>query len=77
VPLSIWNEVEDTFEHADQSVLDELACWIGLTPAKFTTELQKRIDCLTEFSQGQGLSVQEMYEAIELARLADDPPANP
>ncbi|HXR65924.1 MAG TPA: hypothetical protein VN729_08370 [Ktedonobacteraceae bacterium] len=77
VPLSIWNEVEDTFEHAEQAVLDDLACWIGLTPAKFATALQKRIDCLTEFSQGQGLSAQEMYEAIELARLDDDLPTNP
>lgn len=73
VPLSIWNEVEDTFEHAPQTVLDDLACWIGLTPADFATTLQRRITCLTEFSQGQGLDVQDMYEAIELARL-DDPP---
>lgn len=77
VPLSIWNEVEDTFEHAEQAVLDELACWIGLKPAAFAAALQKRIACLTEFSQGQGLNVQDMYEAIELARLDDDPAVNP
>ncbi|MGH2479367.1 MAG: hypothetical protein ACRDHW_06910, partial [Ktedonobacteraceae bacterium] len=39
VQLSCWNEVEDTFEHADQSVLDDLASWIGLTPAEFATDL--------------------------------------
>src|SRR5258707_8271832 len=39
VPLSTWNEVEDTFEHAEQAVLDHLACWIGLTPAKFSLAL--------------------------------------
>ena len=77
VPLSIWNEVEDTFEHADQKVLDDLATWIGLTPAQFTIALQKRMACLTEFSQGNGLDVQDMYEAIELARLEDEPTANP
>ncbi len=74
VPLSIWNEVEDTFEHASQAVLDDLACWLGMTPAEFASALQKRVDCLTEFSRGQGLDVQEMYEAIELARL-DEPDA--
>lgn len=72
VPLSTWNEVEDTFEHAEQAVLDDLACWLGLTPASFASALQRRIDSLTEFSRGQGLNVQEMAEAIELTRLDDD-----
>lgn len=77
VPLSIWNEVEDTFEHADQAVVDELACWIGKTPAEFARSLQKRVDYMTEFSQGQGLNVQDMYEALELTKLDDDPAPNP
>lgn len=76
VPLSLWNEVEDTFEHADQTVLDDLAGWLGLSPLEFTSALQKRIAYLTEFSREQGLNVQEMYEAIELARL-DDLESNP
>lgn len=76
VMLSSWNEVEDTFEHADQAVLDELAGWIGLTPAEFSVALQKRIDCLTELARGQGVGPQEMYEAIEHARL-QGPPINP
>ncbi|TMF50067.1 MAG: hypothetical protein E6I32_04890 [Chloroflexi bacterium] len=25
LPLSLWNEFDDTFEHADQPILDELA----------------------------------------------------
>lgn len=69
VPLATWNEVEDTFEHAGQDVLDDLACWIGLTPAAFAAALHKRSACLAEFSQGRGLNVHEMPEAIELARL--------
>ncbi len=77
VPLSIWNEVEDTFEHAEQAVLDELAGWLGLTPAAFASSLQKRMACLSEFSQGQGLNIQELYEALELARLEDDQANNP
>lgn len=71
VLLSSWNEVEDTFEHADQSVLDELATWVGLTPAELTPALQTRVACLTELAQGQGATMQEMYEAIEEARKQD------
>ncbi len=68
VPLSLWNQVEDTFEHADQAVLDDLAGWIGLTPSEFAANLQTRIDCLAEISDGQGVDSQEMYEAIERVR---------
>jgi hypothetical protein len=71
VLLSSWNEVEDTFIHADQSVLDELAAWVGMTPAEFTPALQTRVACLTELAQGQGATMQEMYEAIEEARKQD------
>lgn len=68
VLLSSWNEVEDTFEHAEQTVLDELADWIGLTPAEFATALQTRVDCLTDISKGQGVNSQEMYEEVEGVR---------
>jgi hypothetical protein len=71
VPLSIWNEVEDTFEHTDQATLDALASWVGLTPATFTPALQIRIKALERASQGQGMTVQEMYEVIEQARKKD------
>ncbi|HEX7735032.1 MAG TPA: hypothetical protein VF458_09215 [Ktedonobacteraceae bacterium] len=76
VPLSIWNEVEDTFEHAAPAVMDDLARWIGMTPARFAQALQMRINCLTEFSQGQGLNIQDMADAIELARLDDSSTTN-
>lgn len=71
VLLSSWNEVEDTFVHADQSVLDELAAWVGMTPAEFAPALQTRVACLTELAKGQGVTMQEMYEAIEEARKQD------
>lgn len=71
VLLSSWNEVEDTFVHADQSVLDELAAWVGMTPAEFAPALQTRVACLTELARGQGATMQEMYEAIEEARKQD------
>lgn len=72
--LSSWNEVEDTFEYAEQAVLDDLAGWIGLTPAEFASALQTRTDCLMDISSGQGLAMQEMYEAIEEARKKDASP---
>jgi len=70
VPLSLWNQVEDTFTHADQSTLDELASWIGITPDEFATALQIRLTHLTEASREQGVNLQEMYEIIEQARQA-------
>src|SRR5712692_6851534 len=45
LPLSLWNEFDDTFEHADQSILDELATWAGMTCADFATALKQRSDC--------------------------------
>ncbi len=74
VLLSAWNEVEDTFEHAEQPVLDELACWLGVTPAVFASALQIRIDCLAEVSQDGGVGLQEMYQAVEEARKKDGSP---
>jgi hypothetical protein len=71
VPLSLWNEVEDIFEHADQAVLDDLAGWVGLSPTEFATALQARQDCLTDLSQGTGVEAQELYEAIEEVRKHD------
>ena len=50
VPLSLWNEFDDTFEHADQSILDELAGWAGITPAEFAATLPRT---------GLGLAVTE------------------
>lgn len=68
VPLSLWNEYDDTFEHADQATLDDLAQWIGMTPAEFNSALRQRIDCLQELSKGQGVDPQRMYDAIEKLR---------
>lgn len=66
--LSTWNEVEDTFELAEQAILDELANLLGMTPAEFAPALQARIACLSEVSRDQGISVEEMYEVIEEVR---------
>jgi len=68
LPLSLWNDFDDTFVLADQLILDELANWVGITPAKFTEALQQRIDCLEELSQGQGANMQQMYKAIDSLR---------
>lgn len=68
LPLSLWNEFDDTFEYADQSILDELASWAGITPTEFTAVLQQRIDCLDELSQGQGADMHQMYRAINALR---------
>ncbi len=45
LPLSLWNEFDDTFEHADQPILDDLADWACMTPAAFSKALKLRADC--------------------------------
>ena len=64
IPLSLWNDFDDTFEHADQSILDELASYSGVTSQDFNKALQLRIDCLKDLSQGSGVDSRQMYDAI-------------
>jgi len=68
LPLSLWNEAGDTFEHAKQPILNELANWISVSHAEFALALQQRIDCLEKVSQGQGADMREMYNAIDKLR---------
>jgi hypothetical protein len=68
LPLSLWNDFDDTFELADQPIHHELANWAGITPAEFSAALQQRIDCLEDLSQGQGADMQQMYKAIDTLR---------
>jgi hypothetical protein len=64
VPLSLWNNADDTFELADQAILDDLANWLQIPCQEFPLALKRRIDCLKELSQGTGAGAEEMYEAI-------------
>src|SRR6266702_5003112 len=68
LPLSLWNDFDDTFEHAKQPILNELANWAGISLAEFAVALQQRIDCLEKLSQGQGADMREMYNAIDKLR---------
>jgi len=68
LPLSLWNEFDDTFEHADQSIFDELADWAGMTCTDFNLAFKERIDCLEELSQGRGVDQGQMYDAIDELR---------
>ena len=70
IPLSLWNEFDDTFEHADQSILDDLAQWAGIPPAEFSEALKRRRDCLQELAQ-QGVDVNEMYDAVNELRKCE------
>lgn len=68
VPLSLWNEYDDTFERADQSILDQLACWIGMEKQEFARKLKLRVDGLQQVAQGTGIGVREMYDAVAEVR---------
>lgn len=73
VPLSEWKAASDTFEHARQPVLDNLARWLGMSCADFNAVLQQRIDCLQEISQGGGVDTGDMYDAIHELRQKSNP----
>ncbi len=68
IPLSQWNEYDDTFDHAKQSVLDELAKWAGIPSTEFALALQQRVDCLEQLSKGQGADTHVMYNSIDKLR---------
>ncbi len=68
VPLSLWNEFDDSFEHADQSILDDLARWIGIASQDFSKALKRRVECLLELSQDSGADTHEMFDAIQDVR---------
>ncbi len=74
IPLSLWNEFDDTFEHADASILADLATWIGMPSQDFNQALKLRIDCLQDVSRGSAIDVDEMYTAInDLRRRSKQP----
>ena len=73
-PISLWNEYDDTFEHADAATLNELASYVGVTPQEFNKALQLRVDCLKDISRGSGIASREMFEAINDLRARSSQP---
>ena len=71
VPLSLWNEFDDTFEQADQPILNDLAQWAAIATNEFAPALKRRIECLREASQGQGFDNSQMYDAIDKVRQCE------
>jgi len=71
IPLSLWNEFDDTFEHADQAILDDLAQWTGIPPAEFASRLRRRIESLRKASKGHGVDNGKMYDAIDEVRQCE------
>jgi hypothetical protein len=67
LPLSLWNEATDTFEHADGAVLHKLAAWMGMTSQKFVCAYDQRVACLQELAQ-YGADMGEMLKAIRAFR---------
>ena len=70
IPLSLWNEFDDTFEHADQSILDDLAQLTAMPSPEFSAALKRRSDSLQELAQ-QGVDVNQMYDAIQELRKCE------
>jgi hypothetical protein len=68
LPLSLWNERDDTFEHADASVLEQLAIWAGLPSLDFTVALKQRVACLKELARGKGADIRQVYDTLSSFR---------
>ncbi|MGB8347242.1 MAG: hypothetical protein WCD86_20315 [Ktedonobacteraceae bacterium] len=68
VPLSLWNEVDDTFLVADLATLAELAPWVGLSPEELCDAVQRRTDCLRALCQDGAADPTRMYDAIQQLR---------
>jgi hypothetical protein len=64
IPLSVWNERDDSFVHAEQEVFDGVAQWAGFSPDAFASALQQRIDYLQDLAQRPGMGMEQMYRAI-------------
>jgi hypothetical protein len=71
IPLSLWNEFDDTFEHADQAILDDLAQWTNIPTAEFASKLRRRIESLRKASKGHGVDNGQMYDAIDEVRQCE------
>jgi hypothetical protein len=71
IPLSLWNEFDDTFEHADQAILDDLAQWTGIPTAECASKLRRRIEALRKASKGYGVDNGQMYDAIDEVRQCE------
>jgi hypothetical protein len=72
VPLSLWNEFDDTFVFADQPLLDDLASWIGVDRSDFSAALARRISCLQKLSQDRGVDPAIMFDAIQNLRKQEE-----
>jgi hypothetical protein len=68
IPISLWDERDDTFVHAEQSGLDELAALAEINSEDFAAALKKRIDCLQDLALKPFVGMDQMYEAIASLR---------
>jgi hypothetical protein len=66
-PLSLWSECDDTFQHADATILDELAVHVGMSSQEFISAYTKRVACLEELAQNSA-DTNEMHDAISAFR---------
>lgn len=68
VPLSLWNERDDSFEHAYQRHAWKLAQWVGLTTEAFVSSLKNRVQVLQDLAQSGSSSMDQVYAAISKLR---------
>ncbi len=68
VPLSLWNSFDDSFEHAGQTTLNDLARWVGMSAQDFQHAVDSRVALLEDLARDNTVGTQEMYDAIHELR---------
>jgi hypothetical protein len=67
IPLSLWNECDNTFKHADAAIFQNLATWVGMASQEFINAYEQRVACLQELVQ-DGADTGAMFNAIMVFR---------
>jgi hypothetical protein len=67
--LSSWNNKDDTFHHASQQTLEEVACWAGIPVQTLAATLEQRTSCLVEAAKDGGADMHHMRTIIKETKL--------
>jgi hypothetical protein len=63
--LSTWREAGDDFEHADETVLGELAAAIGMAPDELEAAVTRRMERLAPLVSGRGAGLQATRQMVD------------
>src|SRR5262249_34399813 len=71
LPLAIWDPITDCFLPATPEGLTELAGFLCMAPDELTTALDRRTALIVRLSQGRGVGVHALREAVDELTAAE------